>query len=58
MNALPTLPLRTLAPAKINLGLFVGPVRGDGRHELVQQLLPCRLVVRGSTGPSPDTARR
>jgi 4-diphosphocytidyl-2-C-methyl-D-erythritol kinase len=29
------LPLRVLAPAKINLGLFVGPVREDGRHELV-----------------------
>jgi 4-diphosphocytidyl-2-C-methyl-D-erythritol kinase len=27
---------RALAPAKVNLGLFVGPVRaGDGRHELV-----------------------
>jgi 4-diphosphocytidyl-2-C-methyl-D-erythritol kinase len=27
---------RALAPAKINLGLFLGPVRaGDGRHELV-----------------------
>ena len=30
-----SLPLRALAPAKINLGLFVGPVREDGRHELV-----------------------
>jgi 4-diphosphocytidyl-2-C-methyl-D-erythritol kinase len=28
-------PLRALAPAKINLGLFLGPVRADGRHELV-----------------------
>jgi 4-diphosphocytidyl-2-C-methyl-D-erythritol kinase len=28
------LPLRALAPAKINLGLFVGPTRADGRHEL------------------------
>ena len=27
---------RALAPAKVNLGLFVGPVRAqDGRHELV-----------------------
>ena len=26
---------RALAPAKINLGLFVGPVRTDGRHQLV-----------------------
>lgn len=28
------LPLRALAPAKINLGLFLGPTRVDGRHEL------------------------
>jgi 4-diphosphocytidyl-2-C-methyl-D-erythritol kinase len=28
------LPLRALAPAKINLGLCLGPVREDGRHEL------------------------
>lgn len=27
--------LRALAPAKVNLGLFLGPVRPDGRHELV-----------------------
>jgi 4-diphosphocytidyl-2-C-methyl-D-erythritol kinase len=31
-----TLPARALAPAKINLGLFLGPTRPqDGRHELV-----------------------
>jgi 4-diphosphocytidyl-2-C-methyl-D-erythritol kinase len=30
------LPVRALAPAKINLGLFLGPTRPqDGRHELV-----------------------
>jgi 4-diphosphocytidyl-2-C-methyl-D-erythritol kinase len=28
-------PLRELAPAKVNLCLFLGPVRDDGRHELV-----------------------
>lgn len=27
--------LCVLAPAKVNLGLFVGPLRADGRHELV-----------------------
>jgi DNA-binding LacI/PurR family transcriptional regulator len=30
----------------------------DGDHELVQRLLPCHLVIRGSTGPSPDLAHR
>ncbi|MFI4992968.1 MAG: 4-(cytidine 5'-diphospho)-2-C-methyl-D-erythritol kinase [Solirubrobacterales bacterium] len=29
------LPARALAPAKVNLGLFVGPIREDCRHELV-----------------------
>jgi 4-diphosphocytidyl-2-C-methyl-D-erythritol kinase len=28
-------PLRALAPAKVNLCLFLGPLREDGRHELV-----------------------
>jgi 4-diphosphocytidyl-2-C-methyl-D-erythritol kinase len=27
--------LRVLAPAKVNLGLFLGPTRADGRHQLV-----------------------
>ncbi len=27
--------MKALAPAKINLSLFLGPHRGDGRHELV-----------------------
>ncbi len=31
-------PLVALAPAKVNLCLFVGPVRADGRHELVTVL--------------------
>lgn len=29
-----SLPLAARAPAKINLGLFLGPTRADGRHEL------------------------
>ncbi len=35
MSAPARLPLRALAPAKINLGLFVGPIAADGRHQLV-----------------------
>lgn len=36
---------RALAPAKINLGLFVGPVReGDGRHELVSVMQSISLA--------------
>jgi 4-diphosphocytidyl-2-C-methyl-D-erythritol kinase len=31
------------APAKINLGLTLGPVRGDGRHELVTIMQPVAL---------------
>lgn len=38
------LPLRALAPAKINLGLFVGPPRTDGRHELVSAMQSISLA--------------
>lgn len=38
------LPLRASAPAKINLGLFVGPLRGDGRHELVSVMQSISLA--------------
>jgi len=55
-------PLTALTPQSAELGrlgveMLIEQLE-DGRHELVQQLLPCRLVVRGSTGRSPDTARR
>lgn len=36
--------LRTLAPAKVNLGLFVGPLRSDGKHELVSVMQPISLA--------------
>jgi len=37
--------LRALAPAKINLGLFIGPTRaGDGRHELVSVMQSISLA--------------
>ncbi len=38
------LPLRALAPAKINLGLFVGPTRPDGRHELASVMQSISLA--------------
>ena len=45
MNASPlALPLRALAPAKINLGLFVGPTRPDGRHELASVMQSISLA--------------
>ncbi|HEX4115408.1 MAG TPA: hypothetical protein VHY18_06000 [Solirubrobacteraceae bacterium] len=45
MNVSPlALPLRTLAPAKVNLGLFVGPTRSDGRHELASVMQSISLA--------------
>jgi 4-diphosphocytidyl-2-C-methyl-D-erythritol kinase len=47
--------LRALAPAKVNLSLFVGPTRPDGRHELVtlfQSLSLCDELEL-ETRPSP-----
>jgi 4-diphosphocytidyl-2-C-methyl-D-erythritol kinase len=53
-----SLPLRARAPAKINLGLFLGPVRADGRHELVTVMqsisLADELTLREA---SPRSAR-
>jgi 4-diphosphocytidyl-2-C-methyl-D-erythritol kinase len=36
--------LRELAPAKVNLCLYVGPTRPDGRHELVTVFQPVGLA--------------
>ncbi len=45
MNGTPlALPLRALAPAKINMGLFVGPTRPDGRHELASAMQSISLA--------------
>jgi 4-diphosphocytidyl-2-C-methyl-D-erythritol kinase len=38
------LPLRASAPAKINLGLFVGPLGESGRHELVSVMQSISLA--------------
>ncbi|HEV3323592.1 MAG TPA: hypothetical protein VG147_15530 [Solirubrobacteraceae bacterium] len=51
-----TLPLRALAPAKINLGLFLGPTRADGRHELatVMQSISLADELTLQAAPDPD----
>ena len=52
------LPLRALAPAKINLGLFLGPTRLDSRHELVSVMqsisLADELTLESAPGASTD----
>jgi len=46
-------PLRALAPAKVNLGLFVGDVRdADGRHELVTVMQSISLADELTLGPA------
>ena len=46
--------LRAQAPAKVNLGLFVGPVRGgDGRHELVSVMQSLSLADELVLEPAP-----
>lgn len=55
-------PLTALTPASAELGrlgveTLIGQLEED-HPELVQRLLPCRLVIRGSAGPAPDPARR
>jgi 4-diphosphocytidyl-2-C-methyl-D-erythritol kinase len=46
--------IRELAPGKINLCLFLGPLRGDGRHELVTLYesvsLADELVISAASG--------
>jgi 4-diphosphocytidyl-2-C-methyl-D-erythritol kinase len=53
-----TLPLHALAPAKINLGLFVGPTRADGRHELttVMQSIALADELTLQAAPAPDAS--
>jgi 4-diphosphocytidyl-2-C-methyl-D-erythritol kinase len=49
-----TLPLHALAPAKINPGLFVGPTRADGRHELTTVMQSISLADELTLQASPD----
>jgi 4-diphosphocytidyl-2-C-methyl-D-erythritol kinase len=49
-----TLPLHALAPAKINLGLFVGPARADGRHELTTVMQSISLADELTLRAAPD----
>ena len=45
--------LRALAPAKINLGLFIGPVRdSDGRHELATVMQSISLADELTLAPA------
>jgi 4-diphosphocytidyl-2-C-methyl-D-erythritol kinase len=49
-----TLPLHALAPAKINLGLFLGPTRADGRHELMTVMQSISLADELTLQAAPD----
>jgi 4-diphosphocytidyl-2-C-methyl-D-erythritol kinase len=48
--------LRALAPAKINLGLFLGPTRADGRHELATVMQSISLADELELGPGLEGA--
>src|SRR6185437_13183372 len=56
IGAVMALPLRALAPAKINLGLFVGPTRADGRHELVSVMQSISLADELTLEEAPAAA--
>ena len=45
------------APAKINVCLFLGPQRADGRHELVTIFQPIALLRRGHASSPPIATR-
>ena len=55
-------PLTAMTPPSAELGrlgveTLIEQIE-ERNQELVQRLLPCRLVDRGSAGPAPDPARR
>ena len=45
--------LRERAPGKVNLCLFLGPSRADGRHELVTVFQPLSLIDQVTLEPAP-----
>jgi 4-diphosphocytidyl-2-C-methyl-D-erythritol kinase len=52
-----SLPTRALAPAKVNFGLFLGPVRlQDGRHELVSVMQSISLADELTLAHAPAGA--
>ncbi len=54
-----SLPARALAPAKVNLGLFLGPERpADGRHELVSVMQSISLADELTLDRAPADATR
>lgn len=58
MSSADRLPLHALAPAKINLGLFVGPTRLDGRHELASVMQSISLADELTLERAPAGAER
>jgi 4-diphosphocytidyl-2-C-methyl-D-erythritol kinase len=48
--------MSALAPAKLNLGLFVGPRRDDGLHELRSLFCPLELADRITVSDAADEA--
>lgn len=51
------LPLLALAPAKINLGLFMGPRRADARHEIVSVMQSISLADELTLEAAPGAQR-
>lgn len=48
--------VQVAAPAKVNLGLLVGPVRSDGYHEIFSPMLPVTLADLVTARPAPAGA--
>jgi 4-diphosphocytidyl-2-C-methyl-D-erythritol kinase len=44
------------APAKLNLCLYLGPLRADGKHELCSLVVPLSLADRIAVEEAPDAA--